>query len=132
MAQKTVKQAAQPVQETNGAQAPQGPRIPRREVWMDLPSEYSGFKVKIWSNYPQRIYDQIFDQDLDEAGRVQALRKIVLEHNGWCDEEGNPLPAAQDDGFWEALPAELVGVVIMTIQEAASILPNSLSGRRRS
>lgn len=106
-----------------------GPRIRRREGWVDFPPEYEGFRVKLWYNFPSKLLDDLRsgEQDVTEA----ALRRIVLEHNGWCDEEGKPYPAAGDEGFWEAIPTEVAAIVLALIQMEATKLPNSLLAARR-
>lgn len=130
-----------------------GPRLPRREVWVDLPEEYPGFKFKMWVNAPQRVWNTIASAAkvsplVDDATPEQivahaaaaaattaavtaALQKIVLEHNGWLDDEGQPFPPASDAAFWEAIPTELGGVVMASAQLAMGDLPNSLPPRKR-
>ena len=107
--------AAPSTPSTNGtppAAPPSGPRLVRKEAWVDLPqAEYPGFRAKLWINYPQRFAQEISSGD-QERGRA-ALRRIVLEHNGWCNEEGAPYPAASDPGFWAEIPDELAGVLIV-------------------
>lgn len=133
---------------------PVGPRLPRREVWVDLPEEYPGFRFKLWVNAPQRVWNTIASAGkeqaplLDDATPEQiaaykaaadavttattaALQKIVLEHNGWLDDEGQPFPPAADAGFWEAIPTELGGLVMASAQRAMGNLPNSLAPKRR-
>ena len=132
----------------------QGPRIPRRELWLDVP-EYPGFRAKMWANHPQRLARDLQSKDVERI--ASALSAIVLEHNGWCDEEGDPYPPAgelreiaesvTEDGpdgapitrtvnrieypFYEAIPTELAVLLIVLINEAATTLPNSLLRTRR-
>ena len=132
----------------------QGPRIPRRELWLDVP-EYPGFRVRMWANYPQRLARDLQSKDAALIGA--ALSQIVIEHNGWCDEEGNPYPPASErrvaiesvaedgpDGesitrtvnrveypFFDAIPTELAVVLVVLVNEAAATLPNSLLRTRR-
>ena len=127
-----------------------GPRLARREVWVDVP-EYDGFKVKLWINYPQHWdqdmlginfrpqpdHDGVTIQDLRawsderEASQREAYGRVVLEHNGWLDFEGNPLPQPQDPRFWELIPTELAAVVVALQKQASAELPNSIQPRRR-
>lgn len=105
-----------------------GPIIPGRSVWLDVP-EYPGFKVRLWSNMPNRLLLEIDSRDVP---RVQAaLLEIVLEHNGWRDEDGNEYPPADTQAFWDAIPQELAILVIGLIGEAPRQLPNSLMAMRR-
>lgn len=91
-----------------------GPRIPRRTEWLDLPSPYkeAGMRALVWTNYSNK-YLRALQGAAGADGLEEALRAIVLEHNGWCSAEGEPLPDAQADGFWwsDAVSTELVAVV---------------------
>ena len=76
------------------------------------------------------------DEDIREAARsgdadrgFAALGQIVLEHNGWCDEDGVPYPPPGERAFWDAIPTELASVVIVLVQREAQRLPNSLGAR---
>lgn len=105
---------------------PLGPQIQRRDAWLDLPQdEYPGFRVKVWVNYPRRLATEIGSGD--EARMRAALLEIVTEHNGWCDYDGQPYPPATDPAFWTAIPDELAAVAIVSIREAAGLLPKSLA-----
>jgi hypothetical protein len=86
--------------------------------------------VKIRSNFPQRLANEIASGD--SARATNALRQIVLEHNGWLDEDGEPLPPATDEGFWEhpGLPTHLAVTVLGLVNQAASTLPNSMRPQR--
>jgi hypothetical protein len=67
----------------------------------------------------------------DAQAASEALKQIVLEHNGWCDEDGNPLPDANTDAFWNDIPTELGGVIIIAAQLEMGKLPNSLKPTKR-
>ena len=113
-----------------------GPKMPKRIRWVDLPTHdssgeeaYPGFKARLWVNFPASLLQEIRS---GEHLRVKAaLSKIVLEHNGWCDEEGEPFPPAGDDTFWEAVPTELATIVIVMIQTESIKLPNSMMQERQ-
>lgn len=106
-----------------------GPRIPKRIDWVDLPQEYAGFRARIWINYPQRLVGEITSGDTSRM--TAALAQIVLEHNGWLDDEGQPFPPPTTQAFWEAIPTELAAVLMALINAEASRLPNSLTARPR-
>jgi hypothetical protein len=130
---------------------PLGPRIPRRELWLELPGEYgqAGMQVKVWVNYPRPVLNKLMSSD-DKLTK-EALLQIVLEHNGWTDFEGEPFPAANDpgevctvehpegeacpgmlrDGFWEAIPDELAAAVIVLVRLESGKLATSLIPARR-
>lgn len=114
-----------------GAGAPvaaAGPRLPRREEWLDLPEDaYPGFKVKVWVNYPRRLNDDLTSRD--KARMTAVLLQVVLEHNGWCDTDGSPLPAANDARFWDDIPDELAGAVLSLLFKQVGKLGYSLSTR---
>lgn len=106
-------------------------KMAKRTAWVDLPGRdedgqeaYPGFKVKIWVNYPSGLIQEVRSGDSERA--KTALKKIVLEHNGWGDIEGNEFPEAQTDEFWEAIPNELAAAVITLVQMEATKLPNYL------
>ena len=121
---------ATPEMTANGTAAAtaSGPRVHRREVWADLPVEaaesYPDFRVKLWANFRRSLLDEITSGDNDRVSI--ALRRIVLEHNGWCDEDGQPYPSASDAAFWDAIPTELATLIVIVIQREATRLPNSL------
>lgn len=108
-----------------------GPRIPRREAWLDMPGEYgqAGFKARVWLNYPQRLAQELASEDQERI--KAALTLMVLEHNGWCDEDGTPFPPATDPAFWDAIPNELAGCVVGALMAEVTKLPNSLQPTRR-
>lgn len=106
-----------------------GPRIQRREKWLELPDEYSGFKVKIWLNAPTKYWTALGSEDDREA--LDGMQQIVLEHNGWLDFDGEPYPPASDPALWEEVPTELAATVLAAAQAAMTDLPNSLRPTRR-
>jgi hypothetical protein len=114
---------------TNGDGAVQGPRIQRREQWIDLPPEYDGFRVKIWVNAPTKFWTALSSEDESEA--LNGMQKIVLEHNGWLDFDGEPYPPAGSPELWEEVPTELAACVLVAAQTAMSDLPNSLRPTRQ-
>lgn len=113
---------------TNGAAPPPtpaaGPRIPRREVWVDLTEAYPDFKVRLWINYPKRLLDELSSEDNERI--KAALCQIVLEHNGWLDFDGQPFPPASDPSFWDQIPDELAGVVVVVTRLESGKLSTSL------
>jgi hypothetical protein len=116
--------------------------VPRRTAWVpeendDRPEArafaeaYPGMRVRLWINYPKRLQAEISPagvEDADERERRarEALKKIVLEHNGWADEDGAALPPPSDDGFWETIPDELAAGLVLLVLRAPSRLPNSM------
>ena len=116
--------------------ASSGPRMPKRLRWVDLPSvdssgqeAYPEFKVKLWVNYPAALLNEIRSGD---HPRVKAaLQKIVLEHNGWLNEEGEPFPPTSDEDFWEIIPTELAAIIISHVQTETTRLPNSILQERQ-
>ena len=109
--------------------APAGPRIPRREVWIDFPPEYPGFRVKVWLNFPARMLDDLRSGDVDRMRKT--LFKVVLEHNGWVDEDGEPYPPPTDEDFWTTIPTEVGVTIIALINIEVTKLPNSLAAANR-
>lgn len=114
-----------------------GPRIPRREVEVTLPPEYPGFTFRLWVNFPARLADDLNQRGEGDAEEKQArmsaaLSKVVLSHNGWLDDEGNPIPQPSDPVFWEIIPTELAAVIIACINRQIVVLPNSLRPARAS
>lgn len=116
-----------------------GPRVQRREVWVDLPSEYAGFRARIWVNAPGHLYSALLsgpstsgeNEDTKETKAQDAASKIVLEHNGWLDFDGEPYPPASDPNFWEAIPAELTAVLLIVVRLEMAKLPNSMVPKKR-
>lgn len=132
-------------------QARPGPRMPgRRDVTITMPGDYgdAGFRLKVWKDYPHRLANMIATGDEDQT--AVALCQIVLEHNGWCDEEGEPLPQLKpprmsskegDDDFeaaraafqtfWDRLPQELAVAISTAIGVEVMKLATSVRDRRR-
>ena len=111
-----------------------GPRLPgRTEKWVSLPDPYGEFRVKIWVNYPRKLIPDLTGDDPDR--QVAAMGRIVLEHNGWCSEEGEPLPLL--DGteeafarFWDEVPQEVAMAVGALVSTELGKLSASVTNRR--
>jgi hypothetical protein len=115
---------------------------PRIERWLDVP-DYPGYRVKLWINYPRHLRAALTPEDLEQAEGLEGeeldayaaelkaklegiLAAIVLEHNGWPDEEGNVLPQPSTPGFWDQVPDQHLANIVMTLaREAPAQLPNS-------
>ena len=98
---------------------------------MELPGEYEGFRFRVWLNAPTRIWNQLTGEASGEAEMHEALRQLVLEHNGWLDFEGNPYPPAGEAKFWEEIPTELAACILSAAQVEMQKLPNSIAPQRR-
>jgi hypothetical protein len=84
-------------------------------------------------NYPQTVHAEMVS-GVEETARG-ALMKIVLEHNGWLDMDGNPYPPASSIDFWtgeRSIPNELLRAIIALIQIEGGKLPNSLIEKSRN
>lgn len=106
-----------------------GPRIKRRETWVELPAEYEGFKFRVWLNAPARIWNDLGGSN--EKLALAAAQQLVLEHNGWLDFDGKPYPPATEPAFWEAIPTELAACILAASQAEMQKLPNSIAPQRR-
>lgn len=137
-------------QEPTPIQRP-GPRMPgRKTVTLTMPGDYgdAGFKLKIWANYPHALANDISSGDDDR--QAAALSQIILEHNGWCDEDGvavpqlHPAPMSAREGddafedarsaflkFWDCVPQELALAISTAIGVEVSRLMTSVRERRR-
>jgi hypothetical protein len=95
--------------------------------WVDVDSErYPGFRVKLRANFRQATALEIASGD--EARMVAGLAEVVLEHNGWRDDLGEPFPPATDPAFWtgpRSIPTEVAGLLLARVAEEASAYPNS-------
>lgn len=122
---------------TNSATAPVAPSapglvMPRREIWMDLPEEYPGWKIRVWANCPHRLWAALDNgAGIAVAEFMAACYAVILEHNGWCDEDGNPYPPANTPEFWDEVPNELAALAIVLAKKGPYELPNSLQATRR-
>lgn len=114
-----------------GSPAPAGPRLPRlvREVEIE-PELYPGFRATLWVNFTRRVAQGIESGDQETA--AEALRQIVVSHNGWCDEDGTPFPDAQAPDFYDAIPTHLAACLVAAIRRAVTALPNSQPPTRRT
>ncbi|NJN53281.1 MAG: hypothetical protein HC804_00110 [Anaerolineae bacterium] len=112
-----------------------GPRVQRREKWIELPGDYAGFQFKVWVNAPTKLWTMIGKLATDEAENssegMEGLKQIILEHNGWRDFDDNPYPPASETAFWEEIPTELAGCIIIATQTEMGKLPNSLAPKKR-
>ncbi len=109
----------------NGA----APRIKRREAWVELPDEYEGFKFLVWVNAPTKLWQELGSGD--EARGLEAMRKLMLDHNGWLDFDGEPYPPASEPAFWEEIPTELAACMLVAAQVEMQKLPKSLAPKNR-
>lgn len=107
-----------------------GPRLPKRQVWRDLPEDYAGFRAQFWANHPPEVFDGV-DTNTIEGWRG-VFEKVITAHNNWRDENGEPYPPATDPTFIRRIPTELVEVLIVIYGEARSALPNLLRERKGS
>jgi hypothetical protein len=101
----------------------EGPRVRRREEWVALPEPYQGFRFRLHVNASTRTWMRVAAGGDDAEA---ALRSLVLEHNGWCDEEGAPYPPATEAAFWEEIPTELAALVLKASQVEMGKLGSSL------
>lgn len=119
----------------NGQARPRGPQIPKKIEWISLPEEYGTdppMQVRIWVTYPRKYIDEI--RSGDPARLKEGMRKIVLEHNGWIDEEGEPMPPADsiDPDFWDVCPDVIAAAVLALITvEAGKGAASVMRTRRR-
>ena len=111
--------------ETNG----HGPQVKRREAWVDLPAEYEGFRFRVWLNAPTRVWGELNGESEQQA--LAALQRLVLEHNGWLDFDGQPYPPASEVKFWEDIPTELAACMLVAAQVEMQKLPNSIAPQKR-
>lgn len=119
-----------------------GPQVKRREVWIELPDEYAGFRFKAWVNAPSKLWTQLGatapewaepeERERVEDARFEAMNRLVLEHNGWLDFEGEAYPATTEAEFWEAIPTELAACILVALQAEMQKLPNSIQSRGRN
>lgn len=128
---------------TPGAKSPLTP--PRIVRWVDV-DDYPGYRVKLWINHPRGLREAFSPptgiEDLDGEALQSyvaerkdqleaALAAIVLEHNGWPDEDGNVLPQPPDPTLWDRMDQHLANVVMALAFQAPSRLPNSLLPTKR-
>lgn len=106
-----------------------GPQVKRREVWVELPAEYEGFRFRVWVNAPSKVWNELTGPD--EKQSLEALQQLVLEHNGWLDFDGQPYPPAGEKKFWEEIPTELAACMLVATQVEMQKLPNSIAPQRR-
>jgi len=120
--------AASPLAAPAGSPSPGGPRAPHLEAEVEIP-EYPGHTARVWVNFPQRLLGEVGSGD--EPRQRAALSRILLAHNGWCDEDGEPYPPAGAPEFWAAIPTHLAACVMRAIQQRATAAPLAPSTRGR-
>ena len=86
----------------------------------------SGWYDEIDEEQRERLVDFRTKQDESEKRRLDALTRIVLEHNNWVDEDDNPYPQANTHAFWQAIPTELASAILVLVRREASRLPNAM------
>lgn len=115
-----------------------GPRMERHYAWFDVP-EYSTFQVKGWTNPKQATLLDLDSADRERvAAAIHALivdtRTIVDEqtYQGWFDCDGDPLPAANTDEFFDVVPTELLRMALRVVRrEGPTALGNESSRTRK-
>jgi len=105
-----------------------GPRVRRREDWVELAEPYAGFRFRLWMTAPTRVWMTV---GAGGDAAEPALRSLVLAHNGWRDEDGAPYPPADDPTFWELIPTELAALVLRAAQVELGRLGEALGASRR-
>lgn len=110
---------------------PVGPRLPRDEEWWDVEG-VPGFAVRLWANFPTALWRQAIGVAVTTDQQREAMRQIVLEHNGWLDEDGEPYPAADAAEFYDTIPNRLLLHLVRTIQTAQGTLPDFQKPTRRT
>ena len=108
-----------------------------------MPEPYTGFRIRAWVGYPQRLFSDLptVDPDADpaqQAAQAQAaeaqlraaLRQILLEHNGWQDDDGE-LPPPTTDAFYARCPTHLFNTTLAVVRQAATTPPNLPPRTRR-
>lgn len=112
-------------------EAQPGPTLLRREPWVDLDNiEFPGFRMRIWLGFSSLDWNRVQDPSLPVSEKEPLLARIILEHNRWRDEDGAEYPAANEPGFWSAIPIRLGVVIIQTVRDHLYELPNSLRPTR--
>jgi hypothetical protein len=109
----------------NHPDIPEAPKTgPRLLVWIDVPM-YEGHKALVWVNFPPALGQEIASGD--NARIRKAVMQIFLQHNGWHDHEGKPLPPPTDEKFWELVPQHMAGCLMYALN--AKVQENPLAPR---
>lgn len=103
----------------------------RRVRWISLGDDeiYPGFEMKVWVN-PSHVAKRMAEWG-DQSG-INFFRLVVLEHNGWADEDGTPYPPVSDPAFFDALPQEMGNLMGEAIKAAFNQVPNSTRAENRN
>lgn len=120
--QSAIRDVAASHSSTNGT-GKKPPQVRRREAWIELPGDYEGFRYRAWVNHPHSLIMQA-KYAANDALQTLAFCQIVLEHNGWRNEDGDEYPPANTPEFWEQIPDELAGAVILGVEQEKEKLPN--------
>lgn len=105
------------------------PRVKRKQIWVELSGDYEGFMFLLWVNAPSKLWADV--RSGNEELAQEAATKIILEHNGWEDFDGEPYPGASIPEFWEEIPTELAACVLAAAQVEIQRLPNSITAQKR-
>lgn len=89
-----------------------GKRIANRTPWIDLPEPFDNLRVRIWLDYPQEIADFLTKPETETQEQanqrvMEFLKSVILQHDGWEDDDGAVLPQPDTDEFWERIPTPL-------------------------
>lgn len=121
------------------APKPEGPSLRgrRKEKWVIVHAEdYPGFAIKIWVNHPRYLAQDF--RHIDATIQKTALNKVILEHNGWLDEEDKLIPQPNQElepgepDFWDVIPDELAALLFSLITLESSELSFSTVAERRN
>lgn len=113
----------------------------KKTAWMDMPDEYAGMKIRVWVNYPNDFDAQIGSRD-NKIIR-ETVKQIFIEHNGWITPEEYekaqrenrapvPLPPPTTDEFWELIPNDLAGAMLLLLNRETLKLPKSLMEQNKA
>ena len=110
------------------APAARGLRIQREEAWVALPAPYEDFRLRVVTDLSWKAVVDLSSGD--PARAMAAARGVILEHNGWQDAGGFPLPQPSDEQFWDLVPIKMLLAALDAIAQEVSRHPNSRSGTR--
>ena len=109
-----------------------GPQEPKELDWLDIPDR-PGMQVKAWINIPRQTLTKLetLGNKGDTDGIFALLGRIVLEHNGWRDPDGEPYPPADSPEFWTSISNDLAMRTMAAVVERSQQHPNFQPPTRR-
>lgn len=91
--------------------------IPDRVLRIALPAPWAHLRIYGWFDYPKDVADRMTTVEGESTEETQqrvmeVLREVIVQHDGWKDRTGKPLPQPSSAKFWDLIPNPLATAIV--------------------